>query len=97
MTNKLRDEAKNKAQEIVEYYIGDCACEEGKECDSCGMQRDIAEALLAFKGEDDRYLEQDRILQALLVQHDMWKKCCEEKIKKIAELEGRIKEYETQV
>jgi hypothetical protein len=43
MTNA--DEVVEKAKEIVEFHIGDCSCEQDRECRSCAMQRDIVQAL----------------------------------------------------
>ena len=46
-----KTEAEEKAEELVEYYLGDCACDQFDKCTSCKLKLDISYALLQFKNK----------------------------------------------
>jgi hypothetical protein len=83
MTNKLRDEAERIAKKLVEDYIDLGRLNDL--IDPFELEKDITQALLAFKGEDD--------VQTTA----FWMNKCHRAEAKIAELEGKLKEYEIQV
>lgn len=50
-TATSKTKAEEKADEIAEFYLSDCACDNDTKCDSCSLKQDLFYAFLIFKGD----------------------------------------------